>query len=114
MLQHAASSRIHLPGPPSKRLLKKRSADAAVGAGNPDCLIFNIHTSLPYTEFGEAYSLSCLYSVDGWRELISTEQNGKNHPRDWRRNCLTAWSSARPIARSKASPASEVFPSRCK
>src|SRR6266436_5236163 len=77
MLQHAASSRIHLPGPPSKRLLKKRSADAAVGAGNQDCLIFNVHTTLPHTEFGEAYALSCLYSVDEWRELISTEQNGK-------------------------------------
>src|SRR5580704_4952210 len=39
------------------------------------------------------------------------QTKGKNYRRLWSRNCLTAGSSARPIARSKACAASDVFPS---
>src|SRR5262245_37391697 len=49
MLRCDASTRINLPRPPSKRLVHERPTDAAVGAGDQDRLIVDVHTVLPFS-----------------------------------------------------------------
>src|SRR5580704_15019922 len=46
MLQWTARCRIHPFCTPSKRLIEKRPADAAVGTRDQDCLVRNVHAVL--------------------------------------------------------------------
>src|SRR5262249_9210722 len=46
VLQCAAGARVYPLRPPSKRLIDERPTDAAVGAGDQDCLLLKVHTVL--------------------------------------------------------------------
>jgi hypothetical protein len=46
VLERAARSRVNLLRATSKRLIDKRAADAAVGAGDQDTLVRDVHSLL--------------------------------------------------------------------
>src|SRR5439155_21785287 len=68
---------INLLRSPSKRFVDKCFADAAVSAGDQNCLIYNIHTNLPMYRIWRGVIAWRLYMDDGPDGLISTGDEGK-------------------------------------
>jgi hypothetical protein len=93
IFERAARSRIYFFGSPFQRLIDECSANATIGAGDQDCLVFNLHNLFLF----EVLFFCLLFTPLAWQKIRRLLRQGTSAGSPFGRHVVSTTSPVRAI-----------------